>query len=180
MVAIKIASWVNISYRPMLKAWRTPHVNNGGTVRARVPLPCPDTCRQVLGCTRPCTRVLLEAWILTAPHWRPAVRLASRLGPRSLPPRSGGWVKLKPEAVSTESNQRQSSRSQQAIRGITSQQAITRDRETIPQAPLTCVRVACREGKPSFASVYICDSPKFHLDDPYWCTYLFFPSIILF
>ena len=32
-----------------------------GTVRARVPLPCPDTCRQVLGCTRPCTRVLLEA-----------------------------------------------------------------------------------------------------------------------
>ena len=61
MVAIKIASWVNISYRPMLIAWRTPHVNNGGTVRARVPLPCPDTCRQVLGCTRPCTRVLLEA-----------------------------------------------------------------------------------------------------------------------
>lgn len=38
-----------------------PHVNNGGTVRARVPLPYPDTCRHVLGYTRPCTRVLLEA-----------------------------------------------------------------------------------------------------------------------
>ena len=84
-----------------------------------------------------------------------------------LPTRLTALPKLKPEAVSTESNQRQSSRSQQAIRGITSQQAITRDRETIPQAPLTCVRVACREGKPSFASVCICDSPKFHLDDPY-------------